>query len=126
MAAAGRVVVVGGGFGGVEAVKALARSGLEITLIDRHNYFLFQPLNYQVATGGLAPGDIAVPLRHAVRRWANVDVLLGEVSELDLAGREVVVTGMASGAGEPVRLGYSSLIVAGGSDYLYFGYYDLR
>jgi NADH:ubiquinone reductase (H+-translocating) len=117
-----RVVVVGGGFGGLEAVKALARSGRPITLIDRHNYFLFQPLNYQVATGGLAPGDIAVPLRHIVRRWENVEVLLGEVTELDLSGREVMVRGMASGADEIVRVGYDSLVVAGGSDYSYFGH----
>jgi NADH:ubiquinone reductase (H+-translocating) len=117
-----RVVVVGGGFGGLEAVKALARSGRPVTLIDRHNYFLFQPLNYQVATGGLAPGDIAVPLRHIVRRWENVEVLLGEVTELDLSGREVMVRGMASGADEIVRVGYDSLVVAGGSDYSYFGH----
>jgi NADH dehydrogenase len=121
-----RVIVVGGGFGGLEAAKALGRGGVPVTLIDRHNYFLFQPLNYQVATGGLAPGDIAVPLRHIVRRWENVEVLLGEVSEFDLAGREVVVTGRAAGAGEPVRLGYDSLVVAGGSDYSYFGHDEWR
>ncbi len=117
-----RVVVVGGGFGGLEAVKALARGGVHVTLVDRHNYFLFQPLSYQVATGGLAPGDIAVPLRHIVRRWDNVEVLLGEVSELDLAAREVVVGRTPSGSGESLRLGYDSLIVAGGSDYSYFGH----
>ena len=121
-----RVVVVGGGFGGLEAVKALGRGGVQVTLVDRHNYFLFQPLNYQVATGGLAPGDIAVPLRHIVRRWDNVEVLLGEVSELDLAAREVVVEGRASGAGESIRLGYDSLVVAGGSDYSYFGHEKWR
>jgi NADH:ubiquinone reductase (H+-translocating) len=75
-----------------------------------------------VATGGLAPGDIAVPLRHIVRRWENVEVLLGEVTELDLSGREVMVRGMASGADEIVRVGYDSLVVAGGSDYSYFGH----
>src|SRR3984957_13049446 len=111
-----RVVVVGGGFGGLEAVKALARGGVQVTLVDRHNYFLFQPLSYQVATGGLAPGDIAVPLRHIVRRWENVEVVLGEVSELDLAAREVVVGRTPSGTRESLRLGYDSLIVAGGSD----------
>jgi NADH dehydrogenase len=116
-----RVVVVGGGFGGLEAVKALGRSGLDVTLVDRHNYFLFQPLNYQVATGGLAPGDIAVPLRHIVRRWSNVKVLLGEVSGLDLAQREVVVEPTAAAGAEPLSLGYDALVVAGGSDYSYFG-----
>jgi NADH:quinone reductase (non-electrogenic) len=121
-----RVVVVGGGFGGLEAVKTLGRAGANVTLIDRHNYFLFQPLNYQVATGGLAPGDIAVPLRHIVRRWANVEVLLGEVSELNLDGREVTFRGRASGAGESITLDYDSLVVAGGSDYSYFGHEDWR
>lgn len=123
---ADRVVVVGGGFGGLEAVKTLARGGHDVTLIDRNNYFLFQPLNYQVATGGLAPGDIAVPLRHVVRRWDNVKVLLGEVSDLDLDGREVTVQGRASGVGEAIRLGYDSLVVAGGSDYSYFGHEEWR
>jgi NADH dehydrogenase len=120
------VVVVGGGFGGLEAVKGLARTGAEITLVDRHNYFLFQPLTYQVATGGLAPGDIAVPLRHIVRRWSNVRVLLGEVSEVDLARREVVVGRGPSGGPEPMKLGYDALIVAGGSDYSYFGREEWR
>jgi NADH dehydrogenase len=120
------VVVVGGGFGGLEAVKALARSGLEVTLIDRHNYFLFQPLNYQVATGGLAPGDIAVPLRHIVRRWSNVRVRLGEVTQIDLDRREVLMERTPSGASEPLRVGYDGLIVAGGSDYAYFGHDEWR
>jgi NADH dehydrogenase len=121
-----RVVVVGGGFGGLEAVKSLARGGLDVTLIDRHNYFLFQPLTYQVATGGLAPGDIAVPLRHVVRRWKNVRVLLGEVTRVDLAAREVVVERTPLGATEPWRVGYDALIVAGGSDYAYFGHDEWR
>ncbi|HEY1524546.1 MAG TPA: NAD(P)/FAD-dependent oxidoreductase [Solirubrobacteraceae bacterium] len=121
-----RVVVVGGGFGGLEAVKALARGGAQVTLVDRHNYFLFQPLNYQVATGGLAPGDIAVPLRHIVRRWDNVEVLLGEVSELDLAARQIVVRRTAAGSGESISLDYDSLVVAGGSDYSYFGHEEWR
>jgi NADH dehydrogenase len=126
VATPGRVVVVGGGFGGLEAVKTLARSGLEITLIDRHNYFLFQPLNYQVATGGLAPGDIAVPLRHIVHRWSNVRVLMGEVTRIDLTRRELDVERMPSGAAEPLTLGYDALVVAGGSDYAYFGHEEWR
>jgi NADH dehydrogenase len=120
------VVVVGGGFGGLEAVKILARAGLEITLIDRHNYFLFQPLTYQVATGGLAPGDIAVPLRHVLRRWPNVRVMLGSVTEVDLAAREVVVEQTASGGQDRCRVGYDALVVAGGSDYAYFGHDEWR
>lgn len=123
---ADRVVVVGGGFAGLEAVKALPRSGLEVTLIDRHNYFLFQPLTYQVATGGLAPGDIAVPLRHIVRRRGNVTVLMGEVTSVDLGRREVVIEEVSGGGTGPLRLGYDALIVAGGSDYAYFGHEEWR
>jgi NADH dehydrogenase len=122
----GRVVVVGGGFGGLEAVKILARSDLEVTLIDRHNYFLFQPLTYQVATGGLAPGDIAVPLRHIVRRWKNVRVHLGAVTEVDLDARQVVVEQTPSGEPDPGRVSYDALIVSGGSDYSYFGHEEWR
>jgi NADH:ubiquinone reductase (H+-translocating) len=79
-----RIVVVGGGFGGLQAVRALRRADADITLIDRHNYHLFQPLSYQVATGALAEGDIAMPLRHVVRREKRVTVLMGEVTGLDL------------------------------------------
>jgi NADH:ubiquinone reductase (H+-translocating) len=73
--------VVGGGFGGLEAVKALRRLPVDVTLIDRTNYHLFQPLNYQVATAALSPGEIAEPLRTIFRRDRNVRVLLGEVTE---------------------------------------------
>jgi NADH dehydrogenase len=120
-----RVVVVGGGFAGMEAVKVVARSGAEVTLIDRHNYFLFQPLTYQVATGGLAPGDIAMPLRHIVRRRRNVSVLLGEVTHVDVVRREVVIEGLPM-PDEPVRVGYDALIVAGGANYSYFGHEEWR
>ena len=122
----GNVVVVGGGFGGLEAVKKLARAGVEVTLVDRHNYFLFQPLSYQVATGGLAPGDIAVPLRHIVRRRRNVTVVMGEVTGLDCDRRELVIETLTAGGSDPVRLHYEALIVAGGSDYAYFGHDDWR
>src|SRR5579884_3714142 len=98
MAPGGRVVVVGGGFGGLEAAKALGRAGADVTLVDRHNYHLFQPLTYQVATGGLAPGDIAVPLRHILRSYPTVDVLLGEMTGLDVAGREVTIIAPADRA----------------------------
>ncbi|MFL5822884.1 MAG: NAD(P)/FAD-dependent oxidoreductase [Solirubrobacteraceae bacterium] len=116
---------MGGGFAGLEAVKVLGRSEAQVTLIDRHNYFLFQPLTYQVATGGLAPGDIAVPLRHVVRRRPNVSVLLGEVTDLDSVRREVVIEPGAA-PGEPLRVGYDALIVAGGCDYSYFGHEEWR
>jgi NADH dehydrogenase len=120
------VVVVGGGFGGLEAVKKLARTRVGVTLVDRHNYFLFQPLNYQVATGGLAPGDIAVPLRHILRRQGNVSVVMGEVTGLDCRRRELVIERLPAGGSEPLRLGYESLIVSGGSDYAYFGHEEWR
>ena len=121
-----RVVVVGGGFAGLQAVKALAkrRSAVQVTLIDRHNYHLFQPLSYQVATGGLAPSEIAMPLRHIFRRRANVKVLLGEVTGFDLDRREVR---LQAGAGVGERtIGYDGLIVAGGAEYSYFGHDEWR
>lgn len=105
-----QVVVVGGGFGGLEAVKALARAGVEVTLIDRHNYHLFQPLTYQVATGGLAPGDIAIPLRHVVRGYPNVDVLLGQVTGFDVTRREVVFDPQVGAAGALEELGVTLLL----------------
>jgi NADH dehydrogenase len=119
-----RVVVVGGGFGGLEATKALARAGAEVTLIDRNNYHLFQPLSYQVATGALTPGEIAIPLRHVFRRRAGVRVLLGEVCGFDLVRRELTVAD--PGSDERITLAYDQLIVAGGSDYSYFGHEEWR
>ncbi len=120
-----RVIVIGGGFGGLRAVKALARHrGVEITLIDRHNYHLFQPLTYQVATGGLSPGDIAMPLRHIFRRQRQVRVLMGEVTAFDLDRRQVVLATDVPGG--VLRIPYDTLIVAGGSDYSYFGHDEWR
>ncbi len=119
-----RIVVIGGGFGGLQAVKALGRADAEITLIDRHNYHLFQPLSYQVATGGLSPGDIAMPLRHILRRLKQVRILLGEVTSFDLAGRQVVVR--ADVPDGVMRIDYDTLVVAGGSDYSYFGHDEWR
>ena len=119
-----RVVVIGGGFGGLMAVKALRRVDAEVTLIDRHNYHLFQPLSYQVATGALAPGDIAMPLRHIFRRQRNVTVLFGNVTAFELDQRKVVIE--ADVPGGSLEVGYDSLIVAGGSDYSYFGHEEWR
>jgi NADH dehydrogenase len=119
-----RIVVIGGGFGGLQAVKALRRVDADVTLIDRHNYHLFQPLSYQVATGGLSPGDIAMPLRHVFRRQRQVRVLMGEVSDFELDNHEVVVG--AEVPGGVLRVQYDSLIVAGGSDYSYFGHDEWR
>jgi NADH dehydrogenase len=115
-----RVVVVGGGFGGLQAVRGLRRAPVEVTLVDRQNYTLFQPLVYQVATGALSPAEIAPPLRTVLRRQRNARVVLAEVTGLDLERREVLLDGLPSGGS--VRLGYDTLVVAGGSQYSYFGH----
>jgi NADH dehydrogenase len=116
-----RVVIVGGGFGGLQAAVGLRRAGVEITLIDRRNFHLFQPLTYQVATGALSPGEVAYPLRAVFRRNRNVRVLLAEVARFDLERREVVLQSVA-GLPTPEPVPYDTLIVAGGSHYSYFGH----
>jgi NADH dehydrogenase len=115
------VVVVGGGFGGLQAVSNLRRAPVEITLVDRRNFHLFQPLTYQVATGALSPGEIAYPLRAIFKRHRNVRVLLAEVADFDLDARELHLRSV-SPVPAPERLGYDTLIVAGGSQYSYFGH----
>ncbi len=114
------MVVVGGGFGGLQAVKALAHADLDVTLIDRNNYHLFQPLSYQVATGALSPGEIAVPLRQIFRREPRVRVVMGEVTGFNLKQREVLVGATVKGS-SPGTIPYETLLVAGGSSYSYFG-----
>ena len=116
-----RVVVVGGGFGGLQAVRGLRRAPVDVTLVDRQNYTLFQPLVYQVATGALSPAEIAAPLRVVFRRQRNVRVLLAAVTGFDLERREIVLDRLPNGD-KDVRLGYDTLIVAGGSRYSYFGH----
>src|SRR5581483_10656962 len=86
-----RVVIVGGGFAGLDAAKALARAPVAVTLIDRRNHHLFQPLLYQVATAVLSPGDIAQPIRGILRGQKNLRVLMGEVTDIDLDGQRVVI-----------------------------------
>jgi NADH dehydrogenase len=120
-----RVVVVGGGFGGLQAARALAVADVDVTLIDRNNYHLFQPLNYQVATGSLSPAEIAVPLRHVFREAGNVRVAMGEVSGFDLERREVAFLPALAGA-SPRTIAYDILVVAGGSSYAYFGHDEWR
>jgi NADH dehydrogenase len=120
-----RVVVVGGGFGGLQAVHKLRRAPVEVTLVDRRNFHLFQPLTYQVATGALSPGEIAYPLRSIFKRNRNVHVLLAEVSDFDLDTRRVLLRGV-DGIPAPPSLDYDTLIVAGGSRYSYFGHDDWR
>jgi NADH:quinone reductase (non-electrogenic) len=116
-----RVVVIGGGFGGLQAASKLARMPVEITLIDRRNFHLFQPLTYQVATGALSPDEVAYPLRAVFKRRRNVRVLLGEVKRVDLEGRTVRVE-PGVGEGGPLTIPYDTLIAAGGSRYSYFGH----
>ena len=116
-----RVVVVGGGFAGINAVKRLRDAPVDITLVDRRNFHLFQPLTYQVATGALSPGEVAYPLRVLFRRDRNVRVLLAEVTGFDLEAREVSL-GPAGGLEAPSALPYDTLIVAAGSSYSYFGH----
>jgi NADH dehydrogenase len=110
------VVVLGGGFGGLWATRALASAPVRITLVDRTNHHLFQPLLYQVATAGLSAPDVAAPLRHILRRQANVTVRMDEATSIDLAARRV---GLATGA-----LDYDYLLVATGATHAYFGHDD--
>jgi NADH:quinone reductase (non-electrogenic) len=116
MAAQHRVVIIGGGFGGLSAVLKLGRAGANVTLVDRRNYHLFQPLLYQVATGALSPANIASPLRNIVSRYPNVNVLLAEAVGIDVKNRLVV---LSDGAVE-----YDTLILATGSSHQYFGHDD--
>jgi NADH:ubiquinone reductase (H+-translocating) len=120
-----RVVVVGGGFGGLQAVLKLRRAPVEVTLVDRRNFHLFQPLTYQVATGALSAGEITYPLRGIFKRDRNVRVLLAEVADFDLDARELHLRSV-SAVPVPERLGYDTLIVAGGSHYSYFGHGEWR
>ncbi|MGH8080669.1 MAG: NAD(P)/FAD-dependent oxidoreductase [Lysobacter sp.] len=109
------VVVVGGGFGGLWATRALASADVRITLIDRRNHHLFQPLLYQVATAGLSAPDIAAPLRHILRTQNNVEVRLGEVTGIDAVARNVT---LADGD----TIGYDFLLLASGATHAYFGH----
>ena len=119
-----RVVVVGGGFAGLQASLKLAQAPVEVTLVDRRNFHLFQPLAYQVATGALSAGEICYPLRAVFGRHRNVRVLLAEAAGFDLAARRVELRPAEEDLPAPAALEYDSLIVAGGARYSYFGHDD--
>lgn len=110
-----RVVIVGGGFAGLYAAQSLGREPVEVTLIDRRNFHVFQPLLYQVATGGLSPGEISAPLRVVLNRQKNTRVLLGEVADIDAGAHEVILS-------DGARYPYDTLIVAAGATHHYFGH----
>jgi NADH dehydrogenase len=110
------VVIVGGGFGGLHLAKALRNAPVQITLIDRRNFHLFQPLLYQVATGGLSPANIAAPIRAILKHQSNVEVLMGEVIDIDAANRQVI---LSDGV-----VPYDTLVVAAGVRHHYMGHTD--
>jgi NADH dehydrogenase len=116
MATRQRVVILGGGFGGLSAARKLKRAPVDVTLIDRCNYHLFQPLLYQVATGSLSPANISGPLRQVLKHNKNTTVLLGEAVDIDPANHQVI---LSDGA-----IGYDTLIVATGSSHQYFGHHE--
>ena len=109
-----RIVIIGAGFGGLSAAKELSGSAFEVTIIDRHNYHLFQPLLYQVATAGLSPGDIASPIRAILRQQNNTTVVLAKVSGIDTDRNEVIA--------ERRRYPFDYLVVATGAEHAYFGH----
>ena len=115
MASRHRVVILGGGFGGLKAAQKLKRAPVDITLIDRRNFHLFQPLLYQVATGSLSPGEIAAPLRGVLSRHKNTQVLLGEAVDIDPDAKRVILR-------DGAVFEYDSLIVATGSKTSYYGH----
>ncbi len=108
------VVIIGGGFGGLDAARAFRRAPVRVTLLDRHNYHLFQPLLYQVATAALSPGDVASPIRWVLRKQKNVQVLLAEARSIDAANRQVLL--------DRESISYDYLIVATGGAHAYFGH----
>ncbi len=114
-----RVVIVGGGFGGMEAAKRLKKADVDVTLVDRHNHLLFQPLIYQVAAGALTSGQVAAPHRHMLKRQSNTTVLMAAVTDLDVERRQVVLD-----RGEGLE--YDSLILACGGETSYFGHDEWR
>src|SRR5438874_3394657 len=117
-----RVVIIGAGFGGLLAARALRRAPVRVTVLDRNNHHLFQPLLYQVATGILSVGEIAPAVRDVLRHQRNAEVRVGDVTDIDLAARTVTANFLDRRTEYP----YDSLIVAAGADTSYFGHENLR
>src|SRR5258707_10317092 len=109
-----RIVIIGGGFGGLYAAKELMHQPVSVTLLDRTNHHLFQPLLYQVATAGLSPGDIAQPIRHILKEAKNIEIVMEEVARVDVA-QKLVIT-------DRKPIAYDCLIVAAGARHSYFGH----
>src|SRR5215475_7052120 len=109
-----KVVVIGAGFAGINAAKALAKAPVDVTVVDRKNHHTFQPLLYQVALAVLSPAEIASPIRNVLRRASNMEVLLGEVVGFDLEKRSVRIDGL--------ELPFDYLVVAAGATHAYFGH----
>jgi NADH dehydrogenase len=114
-----RVLIVGGGFGGIAAARALKRADVEVLLVDRRNHHIFQPLLYQVATAVLSPAEIATPIRQLESKQKNLNVLLAEVKGINLAARTVDVVSPGIGGR---KLGYDFLVIAAGMHPSYFGH----
>ena len=109
-----RVVIIGAGFGGINAAIGLKNVDVDVTVIDRRNYHLFQPLLYQVATAGLSPAQIAMPIRHILRRQKNATVLMDKVDDIDTAARLVITADR--------QIPYDRLVIATGARHAYFGH----
>ena len=109
-----RIVIIGAGFASLSAAKALRKAQVDLIVIDRHNYHLFQPLLYQVATAGLSPADIAAPIRQILGRQANATVILADVSGVDVRRKEVIADGR--------RVAFDKLVIATGAQHAYFGH----
>ena len=118
-----RVVIVGGGFAGLFAVRRLKRSNVSVTMIDRSQHHVFQPLLYQCATGIMSEGKIAAPLRDLLRKQKNVDCVMAEVVDFDVVGRRVIARRVG---GDRLEFGYDDLIVAAGVRQSYFGHDEYR
>src|SRR5271169_2822091 len=111
-----KIVIIGAGFGGLEAAKSLRRARVEIIVIDRQNHHCFQPLLYQVATAALSPNDVAWPIRSILRDQANVTTLMADVDGVDRAAKTVSANG--------ARIAYDTLVIAAGATHSYFGHDD--